>query len=69
MKIQTALSVAIKSMASEAHSLAINANLFDHFGLNTPVGRSASKRKADLESAIVALYDLKEVLKEINYAD
>jgi hypothetical protein len=68
MKTQTALSLAIQAMTKESHSLSVQANLANHFGLDTPAGRSASKHKADLEAAIIVLQDLKVILKGLNYA-
>lgn len=68
MKTQTALTLAIEALIHESQSLSVHANLFNHYGLKTPVTRSASKHKADLEAAIIVLLDLKDVLKVINYA-
>jgi hypothetical protein len=57
-----------RSARPQRRSANVQANLANHFGLDTPAGRSASKHKADLEAAIIVLQDLKDVLKVINYA-
>jgi hypothetical protein len=69
MKTQTALTLAIEALIHESQTLSVHANLFNHYGLKTPVTRSAAERRADIDEAIITLQDLKDILKEMNYAE
>lgn len=55
MKYQQAITVAIAALEREARRLAVDANLLDQMGLDTPTTRGASEQRAKVRAAIAVL--------------
>ena len=60
----TALKLAIKQVERRISQIAVNANLHDDWGLDTPAGRNAARERKRLKQAIEVLT---EISKEGEY--
>ncbi len=61
MKQSRAIALAIECIRAEIKRLAVDANLHDRFGMDTPHGRNSSARRKQLQEAIATLQQDQQV--------